>query len=54
MPSGTDVFKYQHYHKGLWKLSLYNSLYIKYNFPIVYSCNVIVGNKNGLDELGQV
>ena len=26
-------------------IPLYNSLYIEYNFPIVYSCNISVGNK---------
>lgn len=26
-------------------IPLYNSLYIKYNFPIVYSCNIVVGDK---------
>lgn len=28
------------------------SLYMKYNFPFVYSCNIIVGNKwFGLDQM---
>lgn len=43
LPTGTDVLPIS---QGLNVfIPLYNSLYIKYDFPIVYSCNIVVGNK---------
>ena len=45
---------YQHREGLIVFIPLYNSLYIKYNSPIVYSCNIIVGNKWVLDGLDPV